>query len=63
MIRSVKGARNHLVSLEALSDEELAELEKEFARLRERSEQRLARVNGAQVNADAAPAEMGAGKA
>ena len=37
LIRSVKGARNHLVCLENLSDEELAELEKEFTRLRETS--------------------------
>jgi len=37
LIRSVSGARNHLVRLEDLSDEELADLEKEFARLRDRS--------------------------
>ncbi len=40
LIRSVKGARNHLVRLEDLSDDELADLEKEFARLRERADKR-----------------------
>ena len=37
LIRSVKGARNHLVCLENLSDEELTALEQEFAKLRDRS--------------------------
>ena len=37
LIRSVEGARNHLVDLEDLSDQELASLQKEFQRLREGS--------------------------
>ena len=37
LIHSVKGARNSLVSLENLSDEELKELQKQFDRLQERS--------------------------
>ncbi len=36
LIRVVKGARTGLVDLENLSDEELARLQKEFERLRER---------------------------
>jgi low affinity Fe/Cu permease len=35
LIRSQKGARNELVDLEKLSDDELKKLEKEFARMRE----------------------------
>ena len=38
LIRSVKGARNHLVDLEDLSDKELARLQQEFQRLREGSD-------------------------
>ena len=38
LIRAVEGARNKLVDLEALSDEELGKLEKEFQRLRRVSE-------------------------
>jgi low affinity Fe/Cu permease len=34
LIRAVKGARNQLVDLEKLSDEELTKLEKEFERIR-----------------------------
>ena len=36
LIKGVGGARTHLVNLEELSDEELTELQKEFARLRKR---------------------------
>jgi len=36
LIKAVKGARNELVDLEELSDQELEELQKEFATLRER---------------------------
>lgn len=35
LIRGVAGARTHLVDLENLTDEELAALQKEFARLRQ----------------------------
>ena len=38
LIRSVSGARNKLMDLEALSDEELDRFQKEFQRLRKRSE-------------------------
>ena len=37
IIRAIKGARNELVDLEKLSDEDLEKLEKQFARLRERA--------------------------
>jgi low affinity Fe/Cu permease len=36
LIRSIKGARNSMVDLENLSDEELKELKNQFQRLRER---------------------------
>jgi low affinity Fe/Cu permease len=38
IIRAVKGARNKLISLEGLSDEDLKELEKQFARVRVKAE-------------------------
>src|SRR5215813_4210673 len=38
LIRALKGARNHLVDLEDLSDEELKKLEKQFQNLRKRAE-------------------------
>src|SRR5215216_710373 len=38
LIRALKGARNRLVDLEKLSDEELKKLEEEFQRLHEQSE-------------------------
>ena len=38
LIRAVKGARNQLVDLEDLSDEELKKLEKQFQRMRRRAE-------------------------
>ena len=38
LIRGVKGARTKLVHLEEWSDDELAELERQFARLRRRAE-------------------------
>ncbi len=44
LIRSVEGARNRLLDLEALSDEDLDEFQKEFERLRKRSEHTEARV-------------------
>jgi low affinity Fe/Cu permease len=37
LIRAVKGARNQLVDLEKLSDEELQKLEKQFQRIRQRA--------------------------
>jgi low affinity Fe/Cu permease len=41
LIRSTRTARNELVGLEDLTDEELDELQQEFARLRERADQKL----------------------
>jgi low affinity Fe/Cu permease len=38
LIRALKGARNQLVDLENLSDEELKKLEKQFQRMRKRAE-------------------------
>jgi low affinity Fe/Cu permease len=38
LIRAVTGARNQLVDLESLSDEELKKLEEQFRRLRKRAE-------------------------
>ena len=38
LIRAVEGARNQLVDLEALSDNDLKKLEEQFRRLREQSE-------------------------
>jgi low affinity Fe/Cu permease len=38
IIRAIKGARNELVDLEELSDEELKKLEEQFQRLRKKAE-------------------------
>jgi low affinity Fe/Cu permease len=38
IIRAVKGARNELVDLEKLADEDLASLEKQFERVRKKAE-------------------------
>lgn len=38
IIRAVEGARNQLVNLENLSDEELEKLERQFARIREKAQ-------------------------
>ena len=38
LIRALKNARNELVDLESLSDEELTKLEKQFRSMRERAE-------------------------
>jgi len=39
VIRALKGARNHFIDLEKLSDEDLASLEKQFALLRKKAEE------------------------
>ena len=44
IIRSLSGARNHLIDLEALSDEDLEKLQDEFQRLRKLSESTAAAV-------------------
>jgi low affinity Fe/Cu permease len=46
LIRSTSKARNTLVNLENLTDEEMAELQKEFARVQERAQSRT-KQNGA----------------
>src|SRR5437764_9036141 len=40
LIRAIEGARNRLVDLEKLSDEELKQLEEQFTRLRDKAAQR-----------------------
>jgi low affinity Fe/Cu permease len=51
LIRAVKGARNHLVDLENLSDEELKNLEEQFQRLRKEAENTRTRSeNGYSAN-------------
>jgi low affinity Fe/Cu permease len=47
LIRALKGARNKLVDLEDLSDEELKKLEKEFQRLHRRSQETDTRIGKA----------------
>jgi low affinity Fe/Cu permease len=51
LIRALKGARNQLVDLEDLSDEELKKLETQFQRMRERAE------NDGSASRHAEPAE------
>jgi len=48
MIRALKGARNQLVDLEDLSDDELKKLEEQFQRLRRKAEQDGTRSRKAQ---------------
>jgi low affinity Fe/Cu permease len=43
LIRAMRGARNQLVDLESLSDEELKNFEEQFRRLRKRAENGLTR--------------------
>jgi low affinity Fe/Cu permease len=51
LIRAVQGARNQLVDLENLSDEELKKLEEQFRRMRKRAE------NDGSLSRDIEPAE------
>src|SRR5436309_13948699 len=44
LIRALRGARNNLVDLEKLSDEELKMLEEQFTHLRERAQKTVERV-------------------
>jgi low affinity Fe/Cu permease len=54
VIRALKGARNELVDLEKLSDEDLTGLEKQFERIRKKAERdgnnpgRMSQTNGAE---------------
>jgi low affinity Fe/Cu permease len=52
LIRSLKGARNQLVDLEELSDEDLKKLEKQFQHMRKRAE------NDGSPSRHAEPAEL-----
>jgi low affinity Fe/Cu permease len=49
LIRAIKGARNQLVDLEELSDDELKKLEEQFRRLRKQSENTRTHSNGRPV--------------
>jgi low affinity Fe/Cu permease len=44
LIRAIEGARNRLVDLENLSDEELKQLEEQFARLRNKASERTSEI-------------------
>ena len=44
LIRAVQGARNRLVDLEKLSDEELKQLEEQFTRLRNKASERASEI-------------------
>src|SRR5213082_2035817 len=54
IIRALKGARNELVDLEKLSDEDLAALEKQFERVRQRAEHHNHRGSHAEAKRDSA---------
>jgi low affinity Fe/Cu permease len=50
LIRAVRGARNNLVDLEELSDDELKKLEQEFIRIRkeaEKPEEKVSKIESA----------------
>ena len=44
LIRAIEGARNRLVDLEKLSDEELKQLEEQFTRLRNKASERASKI-------------------
>jgi low affinity Fe/Cu permease len=48
LIRALKGARNQLVDLEELSDDDLKKLEEQFRRLRTQSENSRTRSDNGQ---------------
>jgi low affinity Fe/Cu permease len=45
LIRAVQGARNRLVDLEKLSDDELKKLEEQFTRVRNKAAQRASEMD------------------
>jgi low affinity Fe/Cu permease len=45
LIRAIEGARNRLVDLEKLSDEELKQLEEQFTRLRNKASERASEID------------------
>ena len=54
LIRAVGGARNHLVDLQRLSDDDLKKLESQFKRIGEKAEQAIERVEDVAEAAEAA---------
>jgi low affinity Fe/Cu permease len=48
LIRAMQGARNHLVDLEKLSDDELKKLEEQFTRLREQATERVSELQSSE---------------
>ncbi len=52
LIRTMEGARDHLVDLEKLSDDELKNLEGEFERVRQRAERAEAKADVAENKAE-----------
>ena len=55
LIRSVKGARNHLVNLEEFTDEELSDLQKQFEQVRRHATEKvMRRAEQADVKAEEA---------
>jgi low affinity Fe/Cu permease len=60
LLRAVRGARNSLVDLEELSEDELAKLETEFRRLREHVKARRADARPAHTSPDSAARKSGA---
>src|SRR5436309_5323427 len=54
LIRALEGARNKLVDLEKLSDDELKTLEEQFTRLRQHAEKTVEKADRAAEKADAA---------
>ena len=56
LIRALKGARNNMVDLEKLSDDELKSLEEQFTRLRKKAEKTEHKAEKAVEEAEAATA-------
>lgn len=53
LIRAIEGARNRLVDLEKLSDEELKQLEEQFTRVRNKAAQRVTEIEQIEEETDA----------
>jgi low affinity Fe/Cu permease len=61
IIRALKGARNQLIDLEKLSDEDLTSLEKQFERVRKKAERNGNNAGGMRQANRAEPASRGKG--
>ena len=61
IIRALKGARNQLIDLEKLSDEDLTSLEKQFERVRKKAERNGNNAGGMRRANRAEPASRGKG--